>query len=379
MKKVVIFTSNYFNDSSAASILLLNLSNGLKRNGFLPLIIGTSSSRSLSPYSVSNNCAGEDEINFINIMFRFPILKHLCLPFYFIGKLRNEITKPCLVLLYGIDRPYWCLPINVYCRITNIKIVRIVSEVYNVENLFDKLLVIIEMIQIKLFDRWLDGVVVMSDYLEQVYNKQKEIRSLKIYHFIQVEKQRPFVSSEKFLVTFAGSYSKNNGVDTLFKAARILQDQNEIIFQILGEMPKSILDSEITKLNNLKFFGRLKHQEALVLISQSSLLVNPTTAGVHSDSGFPSKMAEYLMSGVPILSSRTGSIMYIFREHNCISFFDPGNEIDLAKMIYEVKDNYKSFLEKSKVSRKWALENLDKDKNALKLVNKFALILPNEK
>ncbi|RXK48271.1 glycosyltransferase family 4 protein [Aquirufa rosea] len=122
-----------------------------------------------------------------------------------------------------------------------------------------------------------------------------------------------------FKIVFAGGLNKNNGVDILLKAISAINLDN-LRFHILG---KGELINDVilaSKNDNRIIYEGVKHSNNLLetLIS-SDLLINPRPIKLDSSRySFPSKLLEYMSTGVPILTTKLESIPPYF--YDCLYF-----------------------------------------------------------
>lgn len=364
---VIIACSNYYPENSASSNLVKNLANGLKNCGKNPYVVGISSKK-----EINIEIAVDEAINYNNIYLKYRYTKHLIWPLKFIGKIR-KFKKINLIIIYGFDRPYSILPIILFCKLNKIKIIRVVTEIYVVQKKIsiDSIFSLLELFQIKYFDRFLSGVIVLSDYLENLYKPIKVNKVLKIYHFIESIKYNFFRNKDKFIVTYCGSYSKNNGVEYLIQAAKILKENKYIEFRVIGDMPIKYFKEKYGELDNIEFTGKIQNKECLKRLQESSILVNPITPGIHAESGFPTKIGEYMMTGIPIINSKTGSIYNLFKNDNFITYFEPCSELDLVNHILEIFNDNDKFIERAMTAQQWAEDNLNLSKNAMRIIDEF--------
>jgi glycosyltransferase involved in cell wall biosynthesis len=118
-----------------------------------------------------------------------------------------------------------------------------------------------------------------------------------------------YKKSNHFKILFAGVLNKNNGVDVLLKAIS-LNNLEDIRFHILGKgdlMQDVIVAS---KNDHRIIYEGVKHASELVeSLLSADLLINPRPINLDSSRfSFPSKLLEYMSSGVPILTTKLEAI-----------------------------------------------------------------------
>lgn len=110
---------------------------------------------------------------------------------------------------------------------------------------------------------------------------------------------------ETFTVVYAGGVSAAYGVDLLLEAALLLPDVKFLIIGT-GDQVSKISGGQIPNVNYLGFLppNRLAQQ-----LLSASVLINPRpSVPEFSRSSFPSKLLEYLSTGLPVLTTRISSI-----------------------------------------------------------------------
>ena len=103
-------------------------------------------------------------------------------------------------------------------------------------------------------------------------------------------------------ITYTGTLSEKYGIVSLLECFDNLKDE-DVELHICGYGNKKIEDFiKIASERNKKivFHGLLSHYEAELLQKKSLLLINPrTNEGEYTKYSFPSKNAEYMLSGIP--------------------------------------------------------------------------------
>lgn len=112
-------------------------------------------------------------------------------------------------------------------------------------------------------------------------------------------------TSKFFKIVFAGGLNPNNGVDTLLKAIAITKLDN-VRFHIIGkgELMQDVIMA--SKVDNRIIYGGVKHStELFETLFSADLLINPRPIRLDSSKfSFPSKLLEYMSTGVPVLTTR---------------------------------------------------------------------------
>jgi glycosyltransferase involved in cell wall biosynthesis len=114
---------------------------------------------------------------------------------------------------------------------------------------------------------------------------------------------------ELFVITAAGRLDETNGLPELLEAFSLLQGEH-FRLRIAGSGP---LDGQVraaaARDPRIEFLGLLSFEGVLEIYSSSSVLINLRMTKMRNTRYFfPSKMMEYLASGVPVISTCTGHV-----------------------------------------------------------------------
>jgi glycosyltransferase involved in cell wall biosynthesis len=112
-----------------------------------------------------------------------------------------------------------------------------------------------------------------------------------------------------FTVTAAGSLDQANGIPELIEAFRVLT-QERFRLRILGGGPlEAFVRQAAAQDPRIEYAGVLPFDRVLDAYTSSDLLINMRiTKRLSTRYFFPSKLLEYLASGVPVLTTCTGHV-----------------------------------------------------------------------
>ena len=135
-------------------------------------------------------------------------------------------------------------------------------------------------------------------------------------------------------VLYAGKLHKEFGMDVLAQAISLVRQP--CIFDIYGD---GNFAGELAKLarkqNNIRLHGIVPLRRVLEAELGASLLINPrTSAGEFTKYSFPSKTAEYMLSGVPVVMFRLPGLSKLYEDYIC--FADEETPEDFARKIDEL-------------------------------------------
>jgi glycosyltransferase involved in cell wall biosynthesis len=139
-----------------------------------------------------------------------------------------------------------------------------------------------------------------------------------------------------FHVVVVSSILKRYGIQTLVKAVPLLlKDIPELRIDIIGEGEHrpdvEQMARELGVDGYLNFTGFLAYDKVPVYIARAQMGIAPMI----DDVGAPNKIFEYLALGKATVASDLPGVRAIF-DDNCVSYFQPGDERDLADRILEL-------------------------------------------
>jgi glycosyltransferase involved in cell wall biosynthesis len=146
------------------------------------------------------------------------------------------------------------------------------------------------------------------------------------------------------LVVYTGQLSREKGVDTLVKAAPMLNGTGIVIVGgalLDKERLQRALQKQKLDENNVTLTGFKSHSEALLFQKAADIVVLPHSVRfVHSKyHTSPLKLFEYMASGVPIVASDLPSHREVIRHGENGWLVTPDNPAALAKGIHYLLEN----------------------------------------
>jgi glycosyltransferase involved in cell wall biosynthesis len=167
--------------------------------------------------------------------------------------------------------------------------------------------------------RWLiprfDGHVAVADRIMKDFAPHR--RYVRVEGGVLPDKfaQRPAPSHapdngrQPFTIVAAGSLDEANGIHILLDAMSRL-DETGVRLCIAGDGPLApLVRTAAAQDPRIRYCGYLSFDEVLALYAEADLLVNMrVTKAIETRYFFPSKLMEYLASGVPVLTTPTGHV-----------------------------------------------------------------------
>lgn len=379
---ITIYTTSDFPSGGAAENFLRQIALGLNECGASIRIIRLRGRR----YGGENNTC----INCSNLLLKnspkndvLKLLKliaiNLFVPFSVItSKLRY---KSSVIILYGIDYSYDCIPFVLTSKLLKIKLFRINADYCDKQSgLWQRLKFVFYERQIKHIDKFFTGIIVLSKYLKDlaIKNGVQNTKILLIPHFIDIlsftsENVIAEQQTSKTIIGFCGTPSISNGILDLMEAFKIVNKKHDNVeLLIIGnpiESIKRLIDEQtmISNHQNITCTGYLQKEDVKVNLNRCSILVNPRKSGRLAEAGFPTKLGEYFACKKPVITTKVGDISRYFTGNVELIIAEPDNPEDLAKKIVWLIQNPKEKATIADNGYKWAIKNLDYINNAQKL------------
>ncbi|MBU0458081.1 glycosyltransferase [Patescibacteria group bacterium] len=154
--------------------------------------------------------------------------------------------------------------------------------------------------------------------------------------------QRPD-SNDHFTVFFYGSFIPLQGIDTILRSAKIIQDKNSPIkFKLLGAgqtKPGMIKLKTELNLNNTEFLDFVPLEELPRHINSSDLCLGIFGTSDKAQRVIPHKVLDYLACGKKVITANSPAILERFANNPDVILCEAGNAEELAKLILSQKTN----------------------------------------
>lgn len=249
--------------------------------------------------------------------FVFSYIRHL---FQLLRLLKN-VNKNDIVIIYDIIDQYWMLRIfgkktNLVIELTEYPYYETNCEKRNI--LREKLLTFYNKQYLKCL-KYASSVITCSSYLEKYYSRYIE----DIFIVPLVVRLDEFVGGKnekaaKFgdYIAYCGSFINNkDGLPILIDSFKLFHDSfPEVHLVLIGSGPEHVVKKirkqvdEYGLADAIIFTGSLPHDEVVTLLSGATMLALARPNTRQAEGGVPSKVGEYLASGVPCVITRTGDL-----------------------------------------------------------------------
>lgn len=164
-------------------------------------------------------------------------------------------------------------------------------------------------------------------------------------HIKPVEKTKnPYIEKwalqDKFVLGYSGNMGKFHDMETIMEAARLLQDNPDILFLFIGEGSKKQSSIDFVKkwkLPNCQFHPYVPRQDLIYSINCADVGLVSLMTGQEGLS-VPSKTFGFMAAHKPIIAimSQKSEIARIITEENCGMVVKPGSAEDLMESILQM-------------------------------------------
>lgn len=148
--------------------------------------------------------------------------------------------------------------------------------------------------------------------------------------------------SDKFLIEFHGGFIPLQGVQYIIKAAKILENEKDIHFNIVGNGQTFKHDNDLAKklhLNNLSFLGQKDLLDIPKFIAECDVGLGIFGDTEKTKRVIPNKAYEIIAMKKPLITSDTKASRELFTDHKNVLFCEPANPKSLADSIVYLKKN----------------------------------------
>ena len=149
-----------------------------------------------------------------------------------------------------------------------------------------------------------DNFVLLTEEMKNPLNVGN--RSYTVVEGICASEPPSYVREEianKKAILYAGSLNVKFGIDVLLDAFEQIENYEYELWICGGGDGASRVEEIARNDSRVKYFGFVPKEKVLELQSRASVLVNPRqNNGEYTKYSFPSKMMEYLLSGVPVVA-----------------------------------------------------------------------------
>lgn len=173
----------------------------------------------------------------------------------------------------------------------------------------------------------------------------------------------PGRESPNFTVGYLGTYAAKDNVEGIIEACNELKEEfPEIQVRLTGDVSESKKSDLLDRAKiPLYFAGPVKYTDLCENLLQCDLLISNRDASTFSQYGFPTKLVEYMNSGVPTIATETSDIGLYFKDEEELLLIPPSDHqalVDIMRKYYRNFSVYQTMGAKARESalRKFSAE-----------------------
>lgn len=144
---------------------------------------------------------------------------------------------------------------------------------------------------------------------------------------------------DRKVALYSGNIANKQGIEIIVEAARLLHDRPDLVFVICGEGPnRANLERQAAGLGNVRIHDLQPIERVGDLLALASVHLLPQIAGA-ADLVLPSKLANMLASGRPVIATTAEGSGLAAEVCNCGLITPPGDPEALAAAIVQLIDD----------------------------------------
>lgn len=247
-----------------------------------------------------------------------------------------------------------------YCRKKGIKCIADVTEWYTGlgRSIPVKLIKGIDtFLRMRIIQKKVDGLIVISRFLQKYYKGCKNVVYIPPLTDLSDEKwtNTKEKSHDILYLTYAGNPGRKDRIDHLIKALEKVSRPYQLdIVGIEKEEYISLYANEVYELDRnhtFIFHGRIPHLEALEIIKRANYSCFFRVADRVTTAGFPTKFAEAITCGTPVITNRSSNVAdylkgkngYLVEDLSCEAISQIINDADFTVKVNNRLFDYREY------------------------------------
>lgn len=277
------------------------------------------------------------------------LISYIILPLKFLSEHKS---KKIDVVILSSDSIFLQILVGLLCKLKDIKSIFIFDEFpypirVKLKSRLPYLKKIAYFISLRLFHGYISMTQTLLDFYQGLVNKPgivvSTITDLTRFKSHDIQKKK---YNEPFSLVYMGNMelSKDN-VDNIIRAIPDVINEFSVHLSLYGRPSHADLNKLSNLISDLGIadyvsFNYAKPHEVAYVLSQADLLVSSQPDTKRAMGGFPTKLGEYLMSGVPVLLTDVGETSKYFIDGEDMFFAKPESPSDFARLIKFIRINY---------------------------------------
>ena len=230
--------------------------------------------------------------------------------------------------------------------------------------------------------KYAKNFITCSDELIKFYSKHlsSDCKILKISTVVDTKlfdkNHNPLFIKRKY-IAYTGYMGENkDGIFDLLNAYHIFAKENKFVDLCLigwaNPTEMNLIEEFIKNFNivdRVIITGKINHLDVPKYLKNAELLVLSRPSNIQAKGGFPSKISEYLSTGVPILTTDVGEISNYIKDGYNGYLSAPSNPKMFANKMINLIENHRVAIKAGELGRKLAKEEFDINIQSKKVKN----------
>ncbi|MCK6611998.1 MAG: glycosyltransferase family 4 protein [Bacteroidia bacterium] len=231
------------------------------------------------------------------------------------------------------------------------------------------------------FQRFFRGRILMSNALKDFYNRNSfELPTFILNTIVDSDRFQKFqiISGPDYICYMGNMSLKKDNVDNIIKAFSLIAHKYPFLqlhlYGLPNEEDKQILTSLIGRLNledRVFIKGKIANSSVPSVLKSAKVCVNSQPITKRAEGGFPTKLGEYLLAGVPSLFTDSGDISVFVKNAEHTFLAKPENPADYAEKLDLILSNYSEALKVAEQGRVFIARNFSAEVQTAQLLNFF--------
>ncbi|MBS4058264.1 MAG: glycosyltransferase [Bacteroidales bacterium] len=183
--------------------------------------------------------------------------------------------------------------------------------------------------------------------------------------------------TERIKLCYMGNMElEKDNIDNIIKAIDLLRWKfPNLLLHLYGtpnEKARTIIENLIANYeleNHVQYKGRILFNEVPDVLKKYDVLVTSQPKTIRAIGGFPTKLGEYLMTGIPTIATKVGEINDHVKDGVHIYLVEPDDPVAYATRIEDILDNYNQAIEIAMTARDYVKCNFAANKVTKEMVS----------
>jgi len=283
------------------------------------------------------------------------------------------------VIIYYSPDTFPLLLLRVIAKLKGIKIYKEQSEHPDV-HLKDRVIVsrlAFKYLHFKLFD----GLLLMTESLINHFRIENILTKSTLHVPMTVELDRfslpPGAIGVSKEIMYTGMLDdEKDGTNILIKAFSIIAKKHPgYVLSLFGEASSEVDAARYVKMvqdlniaDRVRFHGVVSRDSITERMVHAAILVLPRPDSLQAQNGFPTKLGEYLATGIPVIATAVGEIPNYLNDNESVFMARPGDVDSLVEKFDLVVSDYKKALEIAEQGRLIAHKNFSNIKQTASII-----------